>query len=623
LDVCRENLQGGKQSGRGHVAKGDGAYGFAYNGDAEVTSVDNNGTPNVPHVVLNEAYDALGDRTSLTATIAGTADFANTYAYNDDQQLSMVQQQGVNGGNIVSPKEVDYGYNAIGQFSGIADFNYIGVGPREDVLTGTCSYDTGARLTGIAYTSAGGTNAIDALGWGYDAANNVTSFSSIDGTATYGYDPTNQLTSATYTTAQGGHQPANESFSFDANRNRNSTGYTTGSDNLMTSDGTFTYQHDADGNTTSRTQIASTYSTQYQTTYSWDYRNRLTDVEYYDNNNVLTKHVHFVYDVFDHLIATDVDPNGGGTYTEVEHYVLDVSPEIPQAGVPGTALAQPVLQFDGSENLTMRYLVGLDPAGQNAVVAQETVPSPSQGGPVIWAADNNVGTPLDLVDNTGALASHRVYSAFGEDVYDSDPSLSYWVGFAGGHVDPNAGLINNYHRWYDPATGRWLSEDPKRFAADDANLSRYVGNGPGGRADPTGEAAQATVDSLLAGLRQAKDEYSAAEAKYTAARDQFDTALSKAVEYAMQLKGILPEKANAKITGIEDYVVVQYQKAMVSPALNGKIARLQEFIDRYNKDAKEWRGAMSFRLGEMNDDMAQIKLLQWQLFQLQKPTKPN
>lgn len=230
-------------------------YAFAYNGDGQVTSVDNSGTPNVPHVVLANGYDPLGDRTSLSATINGTADFLNNYSYDADQQLTMVQQQDVNGGNVVSPKEIDYGYNSIGQVTGVADYNFIGVGPRTDVLSGAYSYDNGARLTGIAYTSNAGATTIDTLGWGYDPANNITSFTSIDGTAAYGYDPTNQLTSATYTTAPGGHQPANESFSFDKNGNRTMTGYSTGNDNLLTSDGTFNYQHDADGNTTVRTRI--------------------------------------------------------------------------------------------------------------------------------------------------------------------------------------------------------------------------------------------------------------------------------------------------------------------------------------------------------------------------------
>ena len=58
-----------------------------------------------------------------------------------------------------------YAYNAIGQFTSVADVNFIGVGPREDMLTGAYSYDNGARLTGIAYTSNGGTDTIDTLGW--------------------------------------------------------------------------------------------------------------------------------------------------------------------------------------------------------------------------------------------------------------------------------------------------------------------------------------------------------------------------------------------------------------------------------------------------------------------------
>lgn len=94
------------------------------------------------------------------------------------------------------------------------------VSAAPDRSTGTYSYDNGARLTGLAYASDAGQNTIDTLGWSYNAASLVTNFSSIDGTASYGYDPTNQLTSATYTTASGGHQPANESFSFDLNGNR-------------------------------------------------------------------------------------------------------------------------------------------------------------------------------------------------------------------------------------------------------------------------------------------------------------------------------------------------------------------------------------------------------------------
>jgi RHS repeat-associated protein len=70
--------------------------------------------------------------------------------------------------------------------------------------------------------------------------------------------------------------------------------------------------------------------------------------------------------------------------------------------------------------------------------------------------------------------------------YESAPSLAHFTGFAGGHVDAETGLVNDYQRWYDPAAGRWLSQDRAGFAAGDANLDRYVGNGPTGAIDLTG-----------------------------------------------------------------------------------------------------------------------------------------
>jgi hypothetical protein len=41
-------------------------------------------------------------------------------------------------------------------------------------------------------------------------------------------------------------------------------------------------------------------------------------------------------------------------------------------------------------------------------------------------------------------------------------------------------------RWYDPATGRWTSQDPIGFGGGDANLYRYVANSPTNGTDPSG-----------------------------------------------------------------------------------------------------------------------------------------
>ena len=44
---------------------------------------------------------------------------------------------------------------------------------------------------------------------------------------------------------------------------------------------------------------------------------------------------------------------------------------------------------------------------------------------------------------------------------------------------------NTTARWYD-VIGMWLSEDPIRFEAGDANLYRYVTNQPTNKTDPSG-----------------------------------------------------------------------------------------------------------------------------------------
>ena len=69
----------------------------------------------------------------------------------------------------------------------------------------------------------------------------------------------------------------------------------------------------------------------------------------------------------------------------------------------------------------------------------------------------------------------------------SDPAaVDELFGYTGREWDSDVKLQYNRARWYDPAQGRWLSQDPLGFSAGDVNLYRYVGNGTIGATDPSG-----------------------------------------------------------------------------------------------------------------------------------------
>ncbi len=50
----------------------------------DLTSVDNAGTPGVPHVVLTYGYDVYGDKTSLTDSLGGSI----SYGYDCGSRLT-------------------------------------------------------------------------------------------------------------------------------------------------------------------------------------------------------------------------------------------------------------------------------------------------------------------------------------------------------------------------------------------------------------------------------------------------------------------------------------------------------------------------------------------------------
>ncbi len=94
-----------------------------------------------------------------------------------------------------------------------------------------------------------------------------------------------------------------------------------------------------------------------------------------------------------------------------------------------------------------------------------------------------------LVDTLGASAVYtnsEQNAHYGNLTSESHPAVDCLFGYTGRPFHANTGLQNNLNRWYDPSSGRWISEDPIGYRAGDSNLYRYVGNRPTEAVDPSG-----------------------------------------------------------------------------------------------------------------------------------------
>jgi RHS repeat-associated protein len=97
------------------------------------------------------------------------------------------------------------------------------------------------------------------------------------------------------------------------------------------------------------------------------------------------------------------------------------------------------------------------------------------------------GTPLAEADSSGNITATFDYTPYGTVAMGSPPT---GLGYTGHVNDAETNLVYMQHRYYDSATGRFLSTDAAPPIAGELsymNRYAYVGNNPITRDDPSGD----------------------------------------------------------------------------------------------------------------------------------------
>ncbi len=468
------------------VNEPDSRYTFTYDNAGRVTGISSLAS-NMPQVTLSNIYDDAGNRTQVTDNLssAGTIDFEYDAAYRMTSAAMIV-------GSDFGPN-VAFGYDVADRLTSLQrSIPVCDTCPADDRrILSTFTFDNAYRMTAIThtYSNGGPETTLATYTYSYNAASELTNETNADGTYTYTYDNTGQLTGVDASGGTCGATGCDESFSYDVNGNRTMTGYTSGTGNRLTSDGTYNYTYDDNGNTLTKTRITDNQKTEF----SWDHRNRLTQVLLKNSGGTILQQSDYTYDAFNRRIIKSFDDDGPGPHTAtVTKTIYDAAqpPTADQISNGTTPLqpdgsfashiftANPYGDFDGSNTLTMRYLYG---RGVDEILARRDA-----SGTIAWYLADHLGTIRDLVNTSGTVLDHINYSAYGKVTAETQPSNGDRFKFTGREYELATAFFYYRARFYNATTGRFLKEDPIAFRADDPNLYRYVANQPQLKTDPTG-----------------------------------------------------------------------------------------------------------------------------------------
>lgn len=406
---------------------------YRYDTAGQRTSINYGlGTPSV-----NMAYDALGRRTSMT-------DGTGTGSYVWDSLGRLTRH--TNGAG----SQVSYGYDLAGRITTLTYPAMAGAGSR----TVSREYDGSGRLSAVR--DWGGRR----FGFAYDANSNlVRQDYPNSAVATSSYDATNRVLSIVH--AAGGNTIANLSYTRGGTglvTSENGDGFTYDPADRITNAATprpMSYGYDA-GDNLKRIAVAGGETTDL----AYDPAHQLTSATV--SGGPLQQSASFSYDANGNRTGRT---GGGGSGV----YAYDQANRLLAAG--GTTYA-----YDGdglrtakvagaTQGFTWDVAEGLPLILQDGATSYVTGPRGlplaqiSPLGGVAYYHSDQLGSTRALTDASGAVVATYSYDAYGNVASSTGAALNPFR-FVGQYTDDETGFVYLRARYYDPATGQFLTKDP-------------------------------------------------------------------------------------------------------------------------------------------------------------------
>ncbi|WP_051093878.1 RHS repeat domain-containing protein [Streptomyces sp. MspMP-M5] len=397
-------------------------------------------------------YDVLGRRTSRTTPSGAVSRWTYDAA-------------GRRTGLDASGHALAFAHNAVGQelTRSVGD------------VTFTHTYDVLGRLTDQHVTSAaetiqrraytyrtdGNLTGIDdhlngARRFALDAVGRITTVSAHNWTETYAYDTAGNQTHATWPD----RHPAPEA--------RGERAYTGTRINRA---GAVRYEYDAAGRTTLRqkTRLSRKPDTWL---YAWDPEDRLIACTTPDGTTW-----RYTYDPLGRRTAKQRLTDDGEHVAEQVVFTWDGATLCEETTIVHGCATQTTLTWDHQ---------GLRPLAQTERILAADASQGEIDSRFFAIVTDLVGTPTELLSESGDIAWRTRSTLWGTTAWSREATAYTPLRFPGQYFDAESGLHYNFHRYYDPGTGRYLSPDPLGLSPAPNPLA-YVDN-PHHWTDPLGLA---------------------------------------------------------------------------------------------------------------------------------------